>query len=1355
MGFVGSAWATDVTFGFDSGNTLITNVTSSGTTSVSNSDGITFTVTAGASGTVTKYDDNTNKLKFQKTTSFTISGGNITKVVISHGGETSRNFTCGNSNFTGPNSSNGVETWTYSSGVTSVTFTNNSGNNLNVSSVVVTYTSSGSTKTTPTLAFASSSVSTTVGANIASPTLTTTNPSSGLSISYATSDATKATVDPSTGVVTGVGVGSANIIATSAVTDTYYSATATYNVQVGTGTLTLSSISDQNLTVGSAVTPATSVTSANGNTVSGVTYTYATDNANVASVTSTGLVTGVAVGTANITVTASASGYNAATKTYKVTVTAATPSVTYPKEWKFEDATSWSGTSLTADGTWWTSAGGGMKYLKATSTSQLIDDDGSTVVPVSAGLYFTADAGKIYLNPDTYLRIGKNGQTTLTIPNVPAGYNIIFKVGSPSSDARGIAVTSSNATLTSGTASTSKTNFIFNVTTTGDVTFQNTSTGGDLLIYDINVVSSTLSDPELKIMSGSTDVSGTTVDLASGTSTYTLSTASGYAGTPTVTSDNTAAVTASISGTTLTLTYVGIGTANVTVTAPANGTFTSGSATITVNTGATATMTFNPTAVSTVYGRQTAATYPKLIYTAGSKTITYAQYPSTGETAVSDSYLVFASSNTAVATVNASTGATTLVGVGTTTISATMPAKTIDGTGYRTVTATMTLTVTSPENGFIFNFNKKTALVNVGKTIKLKVSFPGGKSAGEIGDITVTSSDESIATVSAGTVDYTNGYVYVTVTAKNTAANAGSDVVITANLSGGTYSGATATICTVSVTAADQRNFSFINHSGTMFVDDYIAIPGITGNANGSSQSFGFVTTKNNTSTGITSTTSTTYQYDGYIAPLYTTSGTGSATLYYVNGGGTNNTANDTIFVHATAAGTLTITATDAQNSTTDTYTLTILSKDDLDAAHTTAVSAINYPYTWDFTKDFSTDAFATDYNYWIDNGTYYSDNVGYYNNENMINQGTGRKFLDKKITAGSSLVTPFKGLLLELKQGTFDGKIDRVRVAKYDPQHPSAPRLSILGDHFIILPNAVVNESGAYRIYVKASGGSGNYATISGTGITGASKSFTTDGSWNYYDVPSGSGSKDVKFEFKNVNIYCICVSTEAKNISTAKYASYAYNEDMDLSLTEESQGVASYAVTSTGSNTATLTKVTKAKAGQGLIIYNSNLTEATNYYFLPNARNVETYTTTLVGTTKEDGTQLGATDNKLVGVLNSTTVISGNTTSTTWNYILSNYYYDKNNGNTKKSGDVGFYVATDNLTLKKNSAYLPVDKSANAKPCLLMTFDDSEVTGIKEVNTTETETGDGYYYNLNGTRTENPSKGIFIHNGKKIVIK
>jgi len=121
---------------------------------------------------------------------------------------------------------------------------------------------------------------------------------SGATVTWATSDAAVTTVS-STGLVTSVADGTATITATSG------SASATASVTVAQVAATLS-LSDSTLTFASladTIQLTATVTDASGETISGATVTWATSDAAVATVSSTGLVTSIANGTATITAT--------------------------------------------------------------------------------------------------------------------------------------------------------------------------------------------------------------------------------------------------------------------------------------------------------------------------------------------------------------------------------------------------------------------------------------------------------------------------------------------------------------------------------------------------------------------------------------------------------------------------------------------------------------------------------------------------------------------------------------------------------------------------------------------------------------------------------------------------------------------------------------------------------------------------------------------------------------------------------------------------------------------------------------------------------------------------------------------
>lgn len=83
-----------------------------------------------------------------------------------------------------------------------------------------------------------------------------------------------------------------------------------------------------------------------------------------------------------------------------------------------------------------------------------------------------------------------------------------------------------------------------------------------------------------------------------------------------------------------------------------------------------------------------------------------------------------------------------------------------------------------------------------------------------------------------------------------------------------------------------------------------------------------------------------------------------------------------------------------------------------------------------------------------------------------------------------------------------------------------------------------------------------------------------------------------------------------------------------------------------------------------------------------------------------------------------------------------------------TKIGDKVGFAVVNNGVKIPAGKAYLKVPAATTAKFFGL----DGEATGINSVKTAK---ADGAYYTLEGVKTTKPVKGLYIHNGKKIVVK
>ena len=126
--------------------------------------------------------------------------------------------------------------------------------------------------------------------------------------------------------------------------------------------------------------------------------------------------------------------------------------------------------------------------------------------------------------------------------------------------------------------------------------------------------------------------------------------------------------------------------------------------------------------------------------------------------------------------------------------------------------------------------------------------------------------------------------------------------------------------------------------------------------------------------------------------------------------------------------------------------------------------------------------------------------------------------------------------------------------------------------------------------------------------------------------------------------------------------------------------------------------------------------------------------------------------------------------------NFHSTNYYKENQTGDDY----IGFFRLTPNGRSGANKAYLSMpaakdidggeygyidfngqfigatDENNAAMSKMMLAFDDLENGGVTEIKYVNVErTADNAYYNLQGIKVDHPVKGIYIHNGKKIVIK
>lgn len=85
-----------------------------------------------------------------------------------------------------------------------------------------------------------------------------------------------------------------------------------------------------------------------------------------------------------------------------------------------------------------------------------------------------------------------------------------------------------------------------------------------------------------------------------------------------------------------------------------------------------------------------------------------------------------------------------------------------------------------------------------------------------------------------------------------------------------------------------------------------------------------------------------------------------------------------------------------------------------------------------------------------------------------------------------------------------------------------------------------------------------------------------------------------------------------------------------------------------------------------------------------------------------------------------------------------------------------IGFYKLNNTVTtIPGNKAFLVLTNAEAQAKSFVLEFEDGGTTGIETIENSKHSTEDGVYYDLQGRRVENPTRGVYIVNGKKVVIK
>lgn len=254
------------------------------------------------------------------------------------------------------------------------------------------------------------------------------------------------------------------------------------------------------------------------------------------------------------------------------------------------------------------------------------------------------------------------------------------------------------------------------------------------------------------------------------------------------------------------------------------------------------------------------------------------------------------------------------------------------------------------------------------------------------------------------------------------------------------------------------------------------------------------------------------------------------------------------------------------------------------------------------------------------------------------------------------------------------------------------------------------------------------------------------------------GNTAKDLTFCVQNCKLYRIAVVKDNKTIGSAekdyiKYATYSQSYPVDYNLNERLNGTAvtAYSVSTDYQSNATFVNFTKlpnnqSASGEGVILKTSgNLGESHPIF------------TTDVNTTPKR-----LTSNALVGTTGdkATTEFDKAKKDGYQNYILTTKYFHLDKEDQVIDGNRQCFYKWVKGDTKSNLAYLQLknpsnDNAATAKTVIYLDWF-GDTTGIHGMTAPSQVTSGKTYYTLDGRKVTSPTqKGIYIINGKKIIIK
>lgn len=407
--------------------------------------------------------------------------------------------------------------------------------------------------------------------------------------------------------------------------------------------------------------------------------------------------------------------------------------------------------------------------------------------------------------------------------------------------------------------------------------------------------------------------------------------------------------------------------------------------------------------------------------------------------------------------------------------------------------------------------------------------------------------------------------------------------------------------------------------------------------------------------------------------------------------------------------------------------------------------------YTWDFTNISSTtfdkikESVGNKNTYWGERDTKNGDHEYGSSNAKQSSFAQGQEI---KAGASNTPLRELRGLLFNLVKNYSD----RFQIVCKNGSEAKGDTYLFLngGTHYVTIQSVPAKA----MVYIEHNG-SKEMFNLNTLGVDSI-KTITNSNNNRVSVYQLGNTAKDLTFCVQNCKLYRIAVVKDNKTIGSAeknyiKYATYSQSYPVDYSLNERLNGTAvtAYSVSADYQSNATFVNFTElpnnqSASGEGVILKTSgNLGESHPIF------------TTDVNTTPEK-----LTSNALVGTTGdkATTEFDKAKKDGYQNYILTTKYFHLDKEDQVIDGNRQCFYKWVKGDTKSNFAYLQLKNPSNANAAKTVIYLDwfGDTTGIHGITAPSQVTSGKTYYTLDGRKVTSPTqKGIYIINGKKIIIK